>query len=102
MSNISQSLLIAELDMQLTEARDTINRLQRENEELRDTIEKSHVRIYELKQELADIPKTGRPEIYDTEFRNRVKEYYNAGHTYRDTAAKFNISKTTVGKFLYQ
>ena len=57
-------------------------------------------RVDELEQELASMPKAGRPEVYDADFQARVKKYYDDGHTYRDTAKYFGISTNTVGRIL--
>ena len=46
------------------------------------------------------MPKAGRPEKYDADFRAKVKAYYNDDHTYRETAGHFKISTNTVGRIL--
>lgn len=77
-----------------------INSLRETNEELEDEISYLKECIYDLKQELENMPKAGRPDIYDSDFRAKVKAYYKNGHTYRDTAKHFNISTNTVGRFV--
>lgn len=84
-----------------------INSLRETNEELKDEISylKECIEIHrktavDLKQELENMPKAGRPDIYDSDFRAKVKAYYKNGHTYRDTAKHFNISTNTVGRFV--
>lgn len=57
-------------------------------------------RVDELDQRLASVPRVGRPEKYDADFRARVKSYYEAGHTYKETASYFAISTNTVGRIL--
>lgn len=90
------------MDIQLTEARREIDRFREREVALEEEIERQRILIYELRQELADVPRIGRPVVYDTAFKDRVKEYYNSGHTYKEIAAKFNISQTTISKFLHE
>lgn len=86
--------------IQLSEEKENVNRLIKENEELASMLWKAQKRIYELEDEIASFPRAGRPLVYDIGFRDKVREYYNAGHTYRDTAAHFNISQPTICKIL--
>ena len=89
-----------EMERQLTETEEERDKFQAENEELEEKLQCLQEHVDELEQDLADMPKAGRPERYDKDFRVRVKAYYNDGHTYRETAGYFNISTNTVGRFL--
>ena len=89
-----------EMERQLTETEEERDKFQAENEELEEKLQCLQEHVDELEQDLADMPKAGRPERYDKDFRVRVKAYYNDGHTYRETAGHFNISTNTVGRFL--
>lgn len=46
--------------------------------------------------------RAGRPSVYDSEFRQRVINFYNESdaHTYKITADEFCISTNTVGRIL--
>lgn len=87
-------------ERQLTETEEERDRLKESNEELEERLQFLQERVDELEQELSCIPKAGRPERYDADFRARVKQYYMDGHTYRETAKHFSISTNTVGRFL--
>lgn len=83
----------SDMEQQLTETE-----LERDN--LKEELQQALERIDELEQKLAVIPKVGRPKKYDAEYRAKVRDYYNDGHTYRETAEHFKISSNTVGRFL--
>ena len=89
-----------DMERQLTETEEERDRLKESNEELEERLQFLQERVDELEQELSCIPKAGRPERYDADFRARVKQYYMDGHTYRETAKHFGISTNTVGRFL--
>ena len=89
-----------DMERQLTETENERDKLMSANEALEDDLHQLRIRVDELEQKLASEPKAGRPEVYDADFRARVKEYYNNGHTYRGTANKFGISTNTVGRIL--
>lgn len=89
-----------DMERQLTETENERDKLMSANEALEDDLHQLRIRVDELEQKLASEPKAGRPEVYDADFRSRVKEYYNNGHTYRGTANKFGISTNTVGRIL--
>ena len=89
-----------EMERQLTETEKERDKLQEKNEELDEMLQCLQDRLDELEQGLADMPKAGRPEKYDADFRAKVKAYYNDGHTYRGTADFFKISTNTVGRIL--
>ena len=91
---------IRDIERQLTETEEERDRLKESNEELEERLQFLQERVDELEQELSCIPKAGRPERYDADFRARVKQYYMDGHTYRETAKHFSISTNTVGRFL--
>ena len=88
------------MERQLTETEKERDKLQEKNEELDETLQCLQDRVDELEQGLADMPKAGRPEKYDADFRAKVKAYYNDDHTYRETAGHFKISTNTVGRIL--
>ncbi len=94
------NIRMREMERQLTDTEAERDKLQAENEELEEKLQCLQEHVDELEQDLADMPKAGRPERYDKDFRERVKAYYNDGHTYRETAGHFNISTNTVGRFL--
>ena len=91
---------IIDMERQLTETEKERDKLQEKNEELDEMLQCLQDRLDELEQGLADMPKAGRPEKYDADFRAKVKAYYNDGHTYRGTADFFKISTNTVGRIL--
>ncbi len=91
---------INDMERQLTETEKERDKLQEKNEELDEMLQCLQDRLDELEQGLADMPKAGRPEKYDADFRAKVKAYYNDGHTYRGTADFFKISTNTVGRIL--
>ena len=89
-----------DMERQLTETENERDKLMSAKEALEDDLHQLRIRVDELDQKRASEPKAGRPEVYDADFRARVKEYYNNGHTYRGTANKFGISTNTVGRIL--
>jgi hypothetical protein len=89
-----------DMERQLTETENERDNIMATKKVLEDELHQLRARVDELEQRLASIPKAGRPDVYDADFRARVKEYYNNGHTYRETANKFGISTNTVGRIL--
>ncbi len=91
---------ISDMERQLTETEVISDRLQEQNHELEDALQSALERVAELKQKLSTVKKAGRPDKYDDKFRAEVRDYYEEGHTYRETADYFNVSTNTVGRFL--
>lgn len=94
------TIRIHDLERQLTDTESERDKLLEENETLEDSLHQLKARVDELEQRLASVPQVGRPEKYDADFRAKVKAYYKEGHTYRTTAARFEISTNTVGRIL--
>lgn len=80
---------------------DALRKLKEDNKMLMDLLQTMQHHICELEQEIINMPKVGRPEKYDAAFREAVREYCNAGHTYRDAAEHFSTSLATVGRILH-
>ena len=91
---------IHDMERQLSETEKERDHLQGEKEGLEKALQSAQADAARLEKELAAVPKAGRPDKYDAEFRAKVRAYYEEGHTYRETAKHFNISTNTVGRFL--
>jgi DNA-binding transcriptional MerR regulator len=89
-----------DMERQLTETENERDNLMATEKVLEDELHQLRARVDELEQRLASIPKAGRPDVYDADFRARVKAYYEKGSTYRETASHFGISTNTVGRIL--
>lgn len=81
------------IEQQLTDTENERDRLQEDCDELEE-------RVKEIEAQLENRHAGGRPKQYDSQFRARVIAFYQAGHTYVETAKHFGVSTNTVGRFL--
>lgn len=80
--------------------------IENENSRLEQEVARLNLENTRLQAQIAHLSqikgRTGRPSVYDSEFRQRVIDFYNesSAHTYQVTAHQFNISTNTVSRIL--
>ena len=93
----------------LTYSRDTIKAYdgifeleEMENKKLQKKLQELEAENESLRQQILNMPKTGRPQKYDTDTRQQIVAFYNENptHTYKVTSEKFGISTRDCGQYM--